>query len=556
MNTMCQKYRFSHGADCTEDRDADTTPCVNDCNSRGACMAGWCHCKPGFYGADCSLSLGSSGRPQLLAGLGYRVRPQGPRIYVYELPPEYTVWYNIKRQDRPLMMMIWQRLLSAGVRVADGEEADYYLIPIGLRARPDSVVLVGAIKYLQATWPWWDRLQGRNHLLVHTGDAGRYEMVGEAQRLTANCTMLTSWGLHKDLPDANWRAAHRPGQDIVVPTLISSAGQRGNVFLNSPLHPLHPATNTSSSTAAKEEQPLHLLFAGRICGDNRLPKEGVWPNCGKRSAGYSAGIRQKVHYHYSQRPGYSISVHNEHYVHDLERARFCLAPPGGGFGHRQVLVTFSGCVPLVIGDHMYQPYEPQIDWPSFSVRVAQTDIPHLHEVLEGMSEQKYAALKARLRCAAQHLMYSTFVGGFMQEDGRYDAFETLMWILRMRLKYPEAPPEQYRQLDREFAHFLECRLSPAQEESGSSSTVSNGGGEMTMLTKNKKDATNEGPSKRVVETKESGQRGAQLPLCSLSRYDAAEASCHSCFLRHHHFVPGGAICCGAPNLASCHRPWG
>ena len=44
---------------------------------------------PGFYGADCSLSLNPvDGKPELLAGLGYTPRKKRPHIYIYELPPK------------------------------------------------------------------------------------------------------------------------------------------------------------------------------------------------------------------------------------------------------------------------------------------------------------------------------------------------------------------------------------------------------------------------------------------------------------------------------------
>lgn len=47
----------------------------------------------GFYGADCALSIGARGKPELLAGQGYQPRERRPRIYVYELPPSMTnVW--------------------------------------------------------------------------------------------------------------------------------------------------------------------------------------------------------------------------------------------------------------------------------------------------------------------------------------------------------------------------------------------------------------------------------------------------------------------------------
>ena len=45
-------------------------------------------CSPGFYGADCALSLGADGKPQLLEGQGYQPRSRAPKIYVYELPPD------------------------------------------------------------------------------------------------------------------------------------------------------------------------------------------------------------------------------------------------------------------------------------------------------------------------------------------------------------------------------------------------------------------------------------------------------------------------------------
>lgn len=68
----------------------------------------------GYFGADCSLSIdytaadaagstgsagdsGSAGAAQrlpvvLLQGRGYELNPRGPKVYVYELPPQYTVW--------------------------------------------------------------------------------------------------------------------------------------------------------------------------------------------------------------------------------------------------------------------------------------------------------------------------------------------------------------------------------------------------------------------------------------------------------------------------------
>lgn len=47
---------------------------------------------PGFWGADCSLSLDESNRPVILAGRGYVPRERGPKIYIYDLPHKYSSW--------------------------------------------------------------------------------------------------------------------------------------------------------------------------------------------------------------------------------------------------------------------------------------------------------------------------------------------------------------------------------------------------------------------------------------------------------------------------------
>eukprot|EP00798_Chlamydomonas_sp_ICE-L_P014563 gene14563-20604_t len=110
-------------------------------------------------------------KPVLLAGLGYEVRKRPPTIYVYELPPEYNnVWYNAGRLDRPLFLLFWQRLLSAGVRTLDGDNADYYYMPIKHRmGGMDSENALAAIKYIRETWPWWNKTGGNRHLIIQTG---------------------------------------------------------------------------------------------------------------------------------------------------------------------------------------------------------------------------------------------------------------------------------------------------------------------------------------------------------------------------------------------------
>ncbi|GIL89839.1 hypothetical protein Vretifemale_17534, partial [Volvox reticuliferus] len=120
--------------------------------------------------------------------------------------------------------------------------------------------------------------------------------------------------------------------------------------------------------------------------------------------------------------------------------RWCLAPSGGGHGHRQTLTAAMGCLPLVISDLVMQPFEPEMDWEAFSMRVAQSDVPGMHTSLDAVDDMVYDRMQAAVQCAAQHLLYSSSNGAVMQEDGRWDAFETILEILRMQQLHPGLHP--------------------------------------------------------------------------------------------------------------------
>lgn len=71
------------------------------------------------------------------------------------------------------------------------------------------------------------------------------------------------------------------------------------------------------------------------------------------------------------------------------------------------------------GDHVMQPFEPELDWSAFSVPVAEQDIPVLHEKLAEVEAQPgaVAAMQQALHCATQHMIYTSITGGFLGEQG-------------------------------------------------------------------------------------------------------------------------------------------
>jgi hypothetical protein len=60
--------------------------------------------------------------------------------------------------------------------------------------------------------------------------------------------------------------------------------------------------------------------------------------------------------------------------------RYCLAPYGWGWGIRLAQVMLSGCVPVVIQPHVFQPFEDVLDYDAFSVRLPRCVQPGMPEL--------------------------------------------------------------------------------------------------------------------------------------------------------------------------------
>ena len=203
-----------------------------------------------------------------------------------------------------------------------------------------------------------------------------------------------------------------------------------------------------------------------------------------------------------------------------------------------------GCVPVVIQDHILQPFEPFLDWARFSVRVREEDIESLHLVLANVTEPALQQLQVsqlrprvqlglqhkscpwpccvpqnNLLCAAKHMYWATSYGRlFGNDDGAFDAFHTLLAVLRAKRDHPGVPAAQLRNHDRSLSRFMSCQLDISV--TGASSR----------------------PSPLCLYAQSPASRDSVPPFCSTSGLQQGR-----------HALPGGAVCSGAPNLASCAR---
>ncbi|GIL78580.1 hypothetical protein Vretimale_6199 [Volvox reticuliferus] len=425
--------------------------CINECNGRGTCVGGVCHCYPGYFGADCSLSIdydgGQGGRGPgatvLLAGLGYTDNPRGPRIYMYEFPPEMNLWSNLWL-DRPLNVILWERLMSLGLREVDPAKADYFFIPGCGRGcdKWDEKFQFILTHYAQ----YWNRNRGRDHIMTHVGDWGRCERSwGDfSNPFIINVTMLQHWGMTVDrsteMSHSLLNTCYIPDQDVLVPPMC---GDLYPQFEYSVWHPNRKHSPINKTVLAS--------VSGSICGWNSIEE----PPCKNRF--YSLGVRAAL-WQLRDTPGFHIAKRVPSMGQSMAESEFCFAPTGAGYGKRNVMSTTVGCIPVIISDHVTQPYEPFLDWNEFGVWIPESDVKDTEVILRGLTPQIKKAKMEKLYCAARHLAFTTVYGGLFEGDtGEFDAVATLVHILRTRKRHPGVPDHKLMEVDPEFADFMACK---------------------------------------------------------------------------------------------------
>ncbi|KAL4434417.1 hypothetical protein ABPG75_000858 [Micractinium tetrahymenae] len=84
--------------------------------------------------------------------------------------------------------------------------------------------------------------------------------------------------------------------------------------------------------------------------------------------------------------------HVSDYEGHLRRSKFCFCTYGRGWGIRVVQAMLAGCVPVIVQDHVAQPFEYELPWEAFSLRLGNADLPLLRQILHSISDGHYKQL--------------------------------------------------------------------------------------------------------------------------------------------------------------------
>jgi hypothetical protein len=150
---------------------------------------------------------------------------------------------------------------------------------------------------------------------------------------------------------------------------------------------------------------------------------------------YGRGIRHAIEVYGREDPhNYFVKdKHGQFYWNELLRARFALCPPGwSSWSPRLFDAVLAGAIPVIISDDWIPPFSELIDYNDFSIRVPESKIEKLTEILKSIPIEVEARLRANLKNIYERFVYS------MDYYGEKDAFESIYEILVRRKQQKES----------------------------------------------------------------------------------------------------------------------
>ncbi|KXZ50301.1 hypothetical protein GPECTOR_17g940 [Gonium pectorale] len=444
----CNCHSYYEGKAC---EIASPYHCYRNCSGVGTCLGGWCHCQPGYWGHGCTR------RKAYTSSVGWRPDHAQIKIYVYDLPTiiahrrEFNdqwcagayidLMYNAELEFTEQLLGDW------AVRTENPWEAALFYVPMFTYWYTGNIghpyfIIQHVTHWLQQLGPFFNATGGRNHIMWATNDRGvcklqhaplemqhSIKMVhfGQAPRRPYTQKSHLSGGGMLPLVSAlplpgrrfdgfpDFNAADileeneiclRPEKDVVAPNYLHKNWVEPGMYEK--VWKVQVDGDGSRRVARRPgvERPVTLFFGGYV----------------KDSMVYSQGVRQAIHKMFgpggkydpngpNARPDWKIGGPSGQAADEMQKAKFCLAPMGAGWGIRLGEAMVTGCVPVIVQDHVYQPLWDVLPFEEFSLRLGRTEVANLVELLDAVTPQQLEALQVGLEKYHRAFIWETQFGG-------------------------------------------------------------------------------------------------------------------------------------------------
>ncbi|GMH18719.1 hypothetical protein Nepgr_020560 [Nepenthes gracilis] len=430
-----------------------------------------------------------------LVGLDAAVKKRRPLIYVYDLPPQFnslllegrhfkfecvnrlydhrnaTFWTE---QLYGAQMALYESLLASPHRTLNGEEADFFFVPVldsciitraddaphlsmqdhqGLRSSLTLEFYKKAYDHIVEQYPYWNRSAGNDHIWFFSWDEGACY----APKEIWNSMMLVHWGNTNSRHNHSTTAYWADNWDGILPERRGSHpcfDPRKDLVLPAWKQPNLDSLRSKFWARPLDQREKLFYFNGNL--------GSAYAN-GRPEATYSMGIRQKLAKEFGSSPDkdgklgkqhqddvFVTPLRSENYHEDLATSLFCGVLPGDGWSGRMEDSILQGCIPVIIQDGIFLPYENVLNYESFAVRIQEDEIPNLIEILKGFNETEREFKLANVQKIWQRFFYRDsilleaerqksifgYVGDWATELLKLaedDAFATFIQVLHYKL---------------------------------------------------------------------------------------------------------------------------
>ncbi|KAI7903471.1 exostosin family-domain-containing protein [Cokeromyces recurvatus] len=322
-----------------------------------------------------------------------------PKIYVYKVPDTFQVPKEVQEgrcheSNYNSEIILHNQLTDPSSPfykyyvTEKPDEADFYFIPFfgacylyncwaqhnwkwDERCDVDSIYVDPMMDMVIHDYPYWNQSGGKNHIMIHPMDQ-TFTYYKNNHRFQP-AIFLKTVGDKRE----KWMHRHRYHRDIVIP---SATRMIHHLHVN----PLDYLTQDGHPKSGKRD--IFVLFQG-CCPDVKPEDE------------YSNGIRSLIFQYFAHYPDYEIGqvIADQEYLGKLSRAKYGLSPMGWTLDTTRIWEFMAfGVVPVVIADGIIEPFEFDVDWDSFIVRVRRDEVHRLDEILKGIDEKTYEYKRQKL----------------------------------------------------------------------------------------------------------------------------------------------------------------
>lgn len=409
----CECYKGYQGHDCSQPMDK---LCYNGCSGRGKCLRGFCHCTPPYFGLGCSRQYAW----QLAPGAVHVPNRVQLRIYMYDMPANVAFpvplddnIFDIDNAFYQTHIKFTEMLLKDdAVRTENPWEANMFFIPAHTYAyvsntNPPANQVAAVVHYVRQNFPWYNMSRGRDHFIWTTGDRGSCYVPAELR----NIIHITQFGLHtslrdgrstflKPLPQHHDHGCFHPNKDILAAPLHDTANE------------LREAPETykriRENHGADPQRDVLIFFAGTVRPNDKVysggARQAVWQYLKDLKEGPNKDNYTDVHF---------VEGRVANYADLHRRSKFCLAPHGAGFGIRLTIAMAHACIPVIVQDSVWQPYESDglLPYAEFSVRLGKADVQHLVPILRSLPPERLNAMRLAMARHYGAFLWDPALGG-------------------------------------------------------------------------------------------------------------------------------------------------